>query len=185
MSEQIEEERIVFRPPLPASLRERLALGFFALLATWWVIQAVLDQSGLRVVYGLAGAIYLAYQLVKYCHGASADSAGLHRPLRRVLPWEQVRAIDEPSELRPELVLWCTDGKRRGTLLPITYADQLSRISRRPIETEKAMQRPLPKVEVHKTWQQEQDDFAARSARVKARNAELLGGNDTGGTADG
>lgn len=96
-----------------------------------------------------------------------------------MLPWDQVNAIVEPSQLRPELELWCTDGKRRGTMLPMEYADELSRISGKPVQPEKAMQRPLPKVEVRKTWQQEQDDFAARSARVKARNVELLGDTET------
>lgn len=175
MTEQPADSRIAFRPS-PTGTRTDTIL--FIVSMVFWVavvVHAAAAPSVGSVAYGLVGLGFLAYNWRKYRHGVVADSAGLHRPLRRVLPWDEVHAIEEPSELRPELVLWCTDGKRRGTLLPIEYADELSRISGRPIQTEKVMQRPMPKVEVRKTWQQEQDDFAARAARVEARNAELLG----------
>lgn len=171
MTEQIANGRITFRRPLPTSRGERLCV----LLTTCCVVIAVFYGPDLGVVYGLVGASYLTNQLVKYRRGVSADGTGLHRPLRRVLPWGQVHAIEEPSELRPELVLWCTDGKGRGTFLPIEYADELSRISGKPIRSEKSLRRPLPKVEVRETRHQGQDDFAARATRIKPRNAELLG----------
>lgn len=175
MTEQIPNERITFRPS-PARTRREMIL-FVVAMAFWvaLVVHAALAPAVATVAYGLLGLGFLAYNWRKYRHGVVADFEGMHRPLRRVLPWAQVHAIEEPSKLRPELVLWCTDGKRRGTYLPIEYADQLSRISGRPIQSEKLLRRPLPKVEVRKTWQQEQDDFTARATRVKSRNAELLG----------
>ncbi|MDQ2850310.1 MAG: hypothetical protein M3Y49_06175 [Actinomycetota bacterium] len=94
--------------------------------------------------------------------------------MRRVVPWDRVRAIQEPSQFQLYLVLRCTDGKQRATLLPIEYAEELSRISGKPIKSERELARPLPKVEVRRTWQQEQDDFAARVARFRARNATLV-----------
>lgn len=175
MTQQPANSRIAFRPS-PTGTRTDMIL--FIVSMVFWVVvvaHAALAPSAGSVAYGLVGLGFLAYNWRKYRHGVVADSVGLHRPLRRVLPWDHVHAIEEPSELRPELVLWCTDGKRRGTLLPIEYADELSRISGRPIQTEKVMQHPMPKVEARKTWQQEQGDFAARAARVEARNAELLG----------
>lgn len=152
---------------------------FVVAMAFWLalIVHAAWAPAMGTVAYGLLGLGLLAYNWRKYHHGVVADSEGMHRPLRRVLPWAQVHAIEEPSKLKPEpeLVLWCTDGKRRGTYLPTEYADQLSSISGRPIKSEKVLPRPLPKVEVRKTWQQEQEDFAARATRVKSRNAELLG----------
>lgn len=82
-----------------------------------------------------------------------------------------------PTGTRTDMVLFIVS--MVFWVVVVAHADELSRVSGRPIQTEKVMQHPMPKVEVRKTWQQEQDDFAARAARVEARNAELLGETET------
>ena len=166
--------RLRYAPPLATSRSDQVVLVLFSMLIAACVIAGIFFRSDLGLFYGAVGVVYLTYQLIKCRRGVLADAVGLHSPMRRVLPWDRVRAIEEPSQFQPELVLRCTDGTRRATLLPIEYAEELSRISGKPIKSERDLARPLPAVEVHKTRAQEQVDFAARVARFKARNAELL-----------
>lgn len=66
------------------------------------------------------------------------------------------------------------DGRIRSTGFPIRYLNDLMRLSGMPLlpahTTPQAERIPVPR-----TPAQRQRDLAERAARVKARNAELLG----------
>lgn len=165
--------RIRFRPPLARSRKEMAIVVAGVAFWGFLVIHAVLAPSQGTITYGLVGLAFLAYYWRKHHDGVVADAVGMHRPFHRVLRWDRVEAIAEPNAATVELVLRCRDGNTRTTFLPPEYAEELSQISGTPIRSEKAPH-PIPQVEARKAWQQEQDDFAARAARVRARNAELL-----------
>lgn len=102
------------------------------------------------------------------------DRYGVHRPLRPVLPWEAFECVIRPIPGDDLLALRRRSGSVRTTGLLVHHLDDLTRISGLPVHSPTPVPRlPLPEPPT-RTWAQQQTDLAARAARIRVKNAELL-----------
>ncbi|MBO1756670.1 hypothetical protein [Allobranchiibius sp. CTAmp26] len=145
----------------------------------WWVVAAIVHPSSDEILRGLIGLVFLTKVVLDEARGIVVDRVGVRRPLQRVIRWETVEGVYTGDVW---LSLRCTDRNYKHARLPTRYAADVARVGDKPLETHFSPKpsQPLRRQEIRATWQQEQDAFATRSERVRARNAELLGDTETG-----
>ncbi len=94
----------------------------------------------------------------------------------RSIYWTKVRGVRTPGKWEELIEVEMLDGTRRATGFPISYLDDLVRLSGTDVLSLHATTpASLPRTPVPTSRAQEQRNFADRAARVKKRNEELLG----------
>ncbi len=94
----------------------------------------------------------------------------------RPITWAKVRGVRTPGRWEDLIEVEMLDGTTRATGFPISYLDELIRLSGTDVLPRHATPpAPLPRTPMPISRAQEQRNFADRAARVKKRNAELLG----------
>lgn len=127
---------------------------------------AVLDRTFSLAFQGL----FLSYYcLLLWIHWRPVriDQQGIRRRgAFRAKPWNEVETLLETGRWDSTVRLRTTAGKNLPTGVSAEHLDRLAELSHKPIERRPSSSKAPTK---------EQRDLSERAARVKARNAELLG----------
>ena len=126
---------------------------------------------------GLVIAPYLVLTWAIRLRRARADRRRIRPALSfRPITWAKVRGVRTPGQWDDLIEVEMMDGTSRATGFPISYLDDLIRLSGTDaLPHHSTPPAPLPRTPVPLTRAQKQRNFADRAARVKKRNAELLG----------
>lgn len=157
----------------------------------WHLIQPI-TMTGLALVLGavnigshvgatlLAGLIIVPYLALTWAirlRRGRVDRVRIRPALSlRSIPWAKVGGVRTPGRWEDLVEVEMLDGTSRATGFPMSYLDELVHLSGTDVlprhSTPPAL---LPRTPVPMSRAQEQRNFVDRAARVKKRNAELLG----------
>ena len=135
------------------------------------------SHLGATLLAGLVIAPYLALTWAVRLRRGRADRRRIRPALSlRPIAWAKVRGVCTPGRWQDLIEVEMLDGTIRATGFPIGYLDELVRLSGTDVLPRHfSPPAPLPRTPVPISRAQEQRNFADRAARVKKRNAELLG----------